>query len=236
MEYEQGDILLCTVDRIVGTTVFVILPNGQEGTIILSEIAAGRIRNLRDHVVPKKKIVCKVLKTSGETAHLSLRRVTLKEKKEVLEQEKQEKSYEAILKTILKEKAKETIEKIKEKGSIYEFLQEAKQNSKNLEILTNKQDAKKIIEIVSEQKQKKFIIKREIKLTTENPKGLELIKELFSKIKLKGYELKYVSGGRYSLKKETQDLKNSDKELKKILGEMESFAKKNSMEFSVKEK
>ncbi len=234
MEYEQGDILLCTVDRIMGTTVFVILPSGKEGTIILSEIAPGRIRNLRDYVVPKKSIVCKVLRAFGETVHLSLRRVTLKEKKEVLEQAKQEKSYEAIFKTILKDKAKETIKKIKENSTVYEFLQQAKENPKELEKITDKESAKKIIEIVSQQKQKKFIIKKEIKVTTENPKGLELIKELFSKIKSKGYDLKYISAGKYSLKKETEDLKKSDKEITHALEELESFAKKNHMELSIK--
>jgi translation initiation factor 2 alpha subunit (eIF-2alpha) len=234
MEYEQGDTLLCTVDRIAGTMVFVILPNGKEGTIILSEIAPGRIRNLRDYVVPKKSIVCKVLRANGDNVHLSLRRVSLKEKKEVLEQAKQEKSYEAILKTILKEKVKDVIQEIKKQSSVYDFLQEAKENLKELEKLTNKENAKKIIDIVSQQKQKKFILKKEIKLTTENPKGLELIKELFSKINLKEYDLKYISAGKYSIKKETQDLKKADKEITKILEELESFAKKNSMEFSVK--
>jgi translation initiation factor 2 alpha subunit (eIF-2alpha) len=146
MEYEQGDTLLCTVDRIVGTTVFVILPNGEEGTIILSEIAPGRIRNLRDHVVPKKKIVCKILKDNGKNMHLSLRRVTPKEKKEVLEQAKQEKSYEAIIKTILKENSEEIIKKIRKSSSTYEFLQNAKTPSgfKEMENLLGKENAKRI--------------------------------------------------------------------------------------------
>jgi len=234
MEYEQGDTLLCTVDRIVGTTVFVILPNGKEGTIILSEIAPGRIRNLRDHVVPKKTIVCKVLKANGENIHLSLRRVSLKEKKEVLEQAKQEKSYQAILKTILKERSGEIIRKIEEISSVYEFLQQAKEDPKMLERLTNKEFSKKILEIVSQQKQKKFIIKKQINVSSENPSGLELIKKLFSRIDKKEYEIKYISAGRYSIKKETQDLKKSDKELKEILEDLEKFAKKNNMELSIK--
>jgi translation initiation factor 2 alpha subunit (eIF-2alpha) len=236
MEYEQGDILLCTVDRIVGTTVFVILPNGKEGTIILSEIAPGRIRNLRDHVVPKKKIVCKILRANGENIHLSLRRVTLKEKKEILEQEKQEKSYEAILKTILKENSEEIIKKIKKNSSVYEFLQQAKEHKgiKELEKLAGKENAKKITDIVSQQKQKNFIIKKEIRVTTENSNGLELIKELFSKINKKEYNLKYVSAGKYSLKTDTQDLKKADNEIKEDLRKLEEFAKQNNMEFSVK--
>src|SRR4030065_438102 len=94
---EVGDIVLCTVDRIVGTVVFVKIPSENreiEGSILMSEIAPGRIRNIRDYVVPKKKIACKVLRISPQgNTELSLRRVSQKEKKEVIEQEKQEKSY-----------------------------------------------------------------------------------------------------------------------------------------------
>ena len=115
MTFEVGDIVLCTVDRIVGTIVFVKIPlNGKEieGSIVMSEIAPGRIRNLRDYVVPKKKIVCKVLRISGDRIDLSLRRVTLKEQKEIKEQYKQEKSYKSILKSVLEKKAEGIIKEI----------------------------------------------------------------------------------------------------------------------------
>ena len=79
MNLEAGDVVLCTVDRIVGTTVFVNIEGDGEGSIVFSEIAPGRIRNIRDYVVPKKKIVCKVLRISGNRMDLSFRRVTLKE-------------------------------------------------------------------------------------------------------------------------------------------------------------
>lgn len=95
MEIEIGDILICAVEKIAGTTVFVeIEGSDKRGTIILSEIAAGRIRNLRDYVVPKKTIVCKVLRVSKDHVELSLRRVKEKEKKEILEISKVEKGYE----------------------------------------------------------------------------------------------------------------------------------------------
>ena len=84
--FEEGDLVLCTVDRIVGTVVFVKIKSKDkeiEGSIVLSEIAPGRIRNLRDYVVPKKKIVCKILRIKGENIELSLRRVSQKERKEV---------------------------------------------------------------------------------------------------------------------------------------------------------
>src|SRR3990167_3344887 len=100
----QGDLVLCTVERIDNTTVFVkLFDNGKEidGSIVTSEIAPGRIRNLRDYVVPKKKIVCKVLRISERgNIELSLRRVSAKERKEVLEREGQERAYRSILKKI----------------------------------------------------------------------------------------------------------------------------------------
>src|SRR3989344_7448069 len=108
MRLDVGDVVLCTVDRIVGTVVFVKIDSiGKEleGGIILSEIAPGRIRNLRDYVVPKKKIVCKILRISGDRIDLSLRRVSLKEKKEILEKESQEQSYQSVFKSVLGSKA-----------------------------------------------------------------------------------------------------------------------------------
>jgi translation initiation factor 2 alpha subunit (eIF-2alpha) len=138
---EEGDIVLCTVDRIVGTVVFVKIDSEEKGgSIILSEIAPGRIRNLREYVIPKKRIVCKVLRVSGGTISLSLRRVTQKEKKEALEIYNQERSYNNILRSVLKEKADETIEKITKTEKLYDFLQRVKEDSKELENLIGKEN------------------------------------------------------------------------------------------------
>jgi len=234
MELETGDIVMCAVDRIVGTVVFVKIEGNGEGSIILSEIAPGRIRNLRDYVVPKKRIVCKVLRISGDRIDLSLRRVTQKEQKEVIEEYKLESSYKNILKSILGEKVKEIVEKITKEERVYDFLQEAKENPKKLEILVGKENSQKILEIINSQKQKKAIIKREISLTTTKPNGLKLIKKILGDIE-EG-EIKYITAGKYSLKTEAQDIKSADNKFKKIVSMIESEAKKEGMEFSVKEK
>ena len=116
MELESGDIVLCTVDRIVGTTVFVHIEGDGEGSIVFSEIAPGRIRNIRDYVFPKKRIVCKVLRVSGDRVDLSLRRVTLKEQKEIKEKGKLEKSYESIIKSVLGDRAERALQEVQKKG------------------------------------------------------------------------------------------------------------------------
>ena len=232
MELEEGDIVLCTVDRIVGTNVFVKIENDGEGCIVFSEVAPGRIRNIRDYVIPKKKIVCKILRISGDRIDLSFRRVTQKEQKEVKERDKQEKSYGKILKSVVgEEKAKNVVEEITKKEGLYSFMQEAKENPKELEKIMGKGDAKKLIDILKTQKSKKAILKREIFLTTTKPNGIELIKSFLKMIE--GAEIRYISSGRYSLKKESEDIKKTDSELKTILIKIEKEAKKKGVEFGI---
>ena len=231
---EEGDTVLCTVERIEGTNVFVNIEDDGEGIIMTSEIAPGRIRNLRDYVVPRKKIVCKVLRVSGNRIDLSLRRVTQKEQKEVMNQYNTERSYISILTKILGEKANEAIKKIKEKEKIYDFFEESKENPKKIEEIAGKENAAKILEIINTQKQKKFMIKGDISLKTTLPNGLEIIKSILEKIK--DIEVKYISAGHYYLKSESSDIKNADTHLKNSISEIEKMAKKYGLEFSLIEK
>lgn len=233
MEFEQGDIVSCTVDRIVGTTVFVNIDGtDKEGSIILSEVAPGRIRNLREYVVPKKTIICKVLRVSGENLNLSLRRVKEKEKKEILEQNKLERSYLKIMKTILKERTKEIVEGIKKTQKLYDFLEEAKEDSKKLEKLIGKEDSKKILDILKAQKKKTIVLKKELFFSTSSPEGLKLIKELLGNEK--EVEIKYIKAGKYSIKREDTDLKKADTKIKEIIEKIISKAKGKDIEINYK--
>jgi translation initiation factor 2 alpha subunit (eIF-2alpha) len=231
MEFEQGDLVLCTVDRIIGTTVFVkIEGTKKEGSIVFSEVSPGRIRNIRDFVVPKKIIVCKILKITGENIELSLRRVTLKEKKEVIEQYKTEKSYKNILKTILKEKTEKTIKKIEEKSTLFSFLEKAKENPKELEKLVGKEDAKKIIEILKTQKKKKATITKIITMFSTNPDGITKIKKLLKE--KSETKIKYLAAGKYSISLEEENIKKADTKITEIIKKIEKEAKNLGFEFS----
>ncbi len=234
MALEEGDIVLCTVERIEGTNVFVSIDNDGEGIIMTSEIAPGRIRNLRDYVVPKKKIVCKVLRVFDNRVDLSLRRVTQKEQKEVMEHYKLERSYISILNTILGEKTEEAVKKILKNERLYDFFEEIKSNPKKLEDIMDREDAKRVLEIINTQKQKRFEIKKEILLSTVKPNGLELIQEILASIK--NAEVRYISAGHYSIKTESSDIKNADNILKNIISEIEKNSKKQGMKFSILEK
>ncbi len=242
MALEEGDVVLCTVDRIIGTNVFVRihLDNKEvEGSIVFSEVAPGRIRNIRDYIVPKKKIACKVLRILKGGIELSLRRVTKEEQKEIKKKYELEKSFEKILKSILGEKAEKIIEKIKEKEKVYDFLQKAKDSPnerKQLESLAGKENAEKIIEIIKTQRQKKSILKKELFITTSELDGINIIKEILKELlkEVKNAKLRYTSAGHYTLEKETEDIKKSDRELREILIDFEKKAKSKRVEFSIK--
>lgn len=231
MEMESGDTLICTVDKIVGTTVFVDIEGTNiPGTIILSEIAAGRIRNLRDYVVPKKTIICKVLRVMNDHIELSLRRVKEKEQKEALEKNKAEKSYVNILKSILNDRTIEVLSKIKEKGSLKEFFENSKKDSEELEKIVGKEEAKKIVEILKKQKEKVFYLKKEIKLTSTSPNGIKIIKDLLSEDK--NVEVKYLAAGRYSVNSKGENLKKTDQKIKDFIEKLQKIQKKENIEFS----
>jgi translation initiation factor 2 alpha subunit (eIF-2alpha) len=233
MELEQDDIILCTVDRIVGTTVFVKIDGtNKEGSMVFSEVAPGRIRNIRDYVVPKKTIVCKVLKISGDHIELSLRRVKEKERKEALEQHKIEKSYRAILKSVLKEKTPEAVEKIKEKDTIYNFLENSKDDSKELEKIVGVENTEKILEILKSQKKKTIVLKKYIEFSTSNPEGLTKIKEILGKIK--EAEIKYIAAGKYSITLEDENIKKADTKISEIIKQIEEEGLKENFEFKKK--
>jgi len=234
MTYESGDVIICIVDKIIGTIVFVKMPNGEEGTIIFSEIEAGRVKNIRDYVVPKKKIVCKVLKMQNGKTHLSLRRVSVNEKKKALEEDKILRSYKSIFKTILKDKSEETIKKISHENDFVEFIQKIRTEPKLLEKYISKEESKKIIDILQAQKPKKAEITKKIKLTTKSPNGIETIKKILGKIK--DVKINYIAAGKYSIKIDDENLKKADDKFSIILENLINDAKNNDSEVQLLDK
>jgi translation initiation factor 2 alpha subunit (eIF-2alpha) len=231
---EVGDIMLCVVERISGTIVFVKMPDKNEGSIVLSEIAPGRIRNLRDYVFPGKNIVCKVLRVNGERVDLSLRRVTPKEIKDLREGLVAEKSSVSILKSVLGDKFQEAVDKILLETPVNLFLEESKKDSSNLEGIVGKENASKILEIINSQKKKTAVIKKNFNLSSSAPNGIVLIKELLGGFE--GVDIKYLAAGKYSISSEAEEKKLADNKIKNVFDKIQEIAKKGNLEFSFKEK
>ncbi|MEK6873682.1 MAG: hypothetical protein AABW91_02460 [Nanoarchaeota archaeon] len=231
INYQEGDIILCKVIDIVKTNVFVETLDGIKGSIVMSEIAPGRIRNIRDYVVPNKIIVCKILSIRDNHLFLSLRRVKLNEQKEVLEDYKKEKSYGGIVKTISKN-AEEIIKKISQKYSLIEFLDDSKENPEILKEFFSKEESEKLEKILVSKKEKEKILKKEFSLTCISPDGIKIIKSMLEK-----YEgIKYLGNSVYVITRKSHDLKKADQEIKEILKTIEDNSEKSKCNFSIKNK
>jgi translation initiation factor 2 alpha subunit (eIF-2alpha) len=233
-QVEEGQIVLCTVEKILGTTVFCKIDDDGEGTLITSEISPGRIRNLRDYVVPGKKIVCKVLRLTPKGAHLSLRRVKQNEKKELLERIAKEKSYRAIIKTVLKEKADITTDKITQDQTITDFFEQAKDNPKTLETYFNKEESEKILKILESKKEKPKQIKQIFRLSSNASNGIIIIKDIIKQAcNNQECNISYIAAGKYKLSLKGEDFKKLKTQSHQIFEILEKQAKKNNCEFSL---
>lgn len=233
-QFEEGQLVLCTVDRVIGTTVFVKLEGSGEGTLTTSEIAPGRIRNLRDYVVPNKTIVCKILSIRDKKIQLSLRRVKPNERKELLEKVNKEKSYKAIIKTVAgKEDSEKIIEKISEDYVILDFFNEIKQNPSILHKYFNKEASEKIIKILDSKKEKPKEIRQIFRLSTKSSDGIKIVKSIIQEAcNNSKCKVNYLAAGKYSLNIIGEDFKAIKTEVNQILETIEKSAKKQHCDFS----
>lgn len=238
---ELSQLVLCTVTRIVGTTVFVKIEDYDiEGSITFMEIAPGRIRNIREYAFPGKKIVCKVLEIKPNHIELSFRRVKVNERNEFNNLCKREKSFSAMFKTILGvQKAEEIIKEIKDReNSLANFLESIKDKPEILEEYLSKENSQKIISILKEKKIKEITLSKKFSLSSKASTGIILIKNLISSASKESgmednnSEISYIAAGKYMVKVKAKELKQADNKIKKMLEILEKLAKKNSIIFN----
>lgn len=236
---EEGQLVLCTVTKIVGTTVFVHIDNyNLEGSITFMEIAPGRIRNIREYAFPGKKIVCKILEIKSNQIELSFRRVKVNERNDFNDRHKKEKSYSALIKTVLGENFDKISQKIKEnENSLFELIETAKQDLKVLEKYISKEQAEKIISILKSKKIKEKVISQKFSLSSKTSNGIvlakKIIKESSENINEKEIEISYIAAGKYLIKIKAKDPRIADQQLRKFLETLEKLAKKNSCVFGI---
>jgi len=230
-QLKEGDLVICTVKRIEGATVFLELENNLEGSMMMSEVAAGRIRNLRSYVSPNKKVVCKILKITPDNIQLSLRRVTAKEKEAVMEQYKKEKVFQTILNSVGKEPQK-IIEAIKKEYSLLDFFNEARQNPSILEKFLSKEEAANLSKMILEKEDKEKEVKKVFVLKSTSENGISDIKYVLN-VPL---EIKYLGSSQFLISSKGKDFKDAEHKIAEILREIEKRAKEKKCFFEIKEK
>lgn len=247
---QEDEFVLCTVTKIHHNSVFVFLDEyGKYGLIHISEIAPGRIRNIRDYVTKGKKIVCKVLRVNEARGYidLSLRRVNESQRRAKINEIKQEQRAEKIVELVaLRNKldAQEVYSIIAHKvfeqlgyEFLHEYFQDYVKGVAKLEFALPAKvldDLKRFIKLRI--KLPEVRIKGIISLSFLDPDGLEKVKKSLFEARrvVSNIEIRYLGSGRYSAEIKAPDFKSGEKIFEKamleVLSKARSFKGKASYE------
>ncbi len=250
---ELDDIVICTVKKVLYNAVFISLDEyNREGIIHISEIAPGRIRNIRDYVKVGKKVICKILRVNKDKGHidLSLRRVNrtqrINKSKEIKQEQKAEKILESAAKKLSIEKEeiyKKAGDKIIESyGNLTPAFYDIISGNLNLDDLKiDKKISEEITKIVKEKiKQPTVEVSGILKLENSEPDGITRIKKSLKQTILKNKLLKisYLGAPKYKVSLTAPDYKKAETKMKKITDEIIKEMEKNkgSAEFQRSDK
>ncbi len=232
MELKEGDVAMCTVKKIEGATVFLDVEGNGEGSMVMSEVAAGRIRNLREYVVPNKKIVCKILRITNGHPQLSLRRVTAREREEIQDKYQKERTFKSILKTIAKSPEK-IIEKIEKELELWKFFDLAKEDSSLIKKFFPEKEALELARLLAEKKEREKIAKKTFSIKSLSPGGINDIKSALAQANL---EIHYLGSSKFSISATGKDFREANSKVTISLEKIKSKAKEKKLIFESDEK
>ncbi len=241
---EEEEIVLCKITKVLPHGAFASLEEYENlsGLIHISEIAPGRIRNLREYVEEGKVVVCKILRLNKEKKYidLSLRRVNESLRRKKLEEVKQLKIAENIIINLSREENKDS-KKVYEQLQVlledydslyYAFLDVIEGDLSLKDYLNDKVLAEKLESIIKERiKPPEVSIKGIIKISNFSPNGLEEVKSFLKELdKIKGLNIVYAGGGKYSFTITDKEYKSAEKSFSKLESKLNSVSKNNDFE------
>jgi translation initiation factor 2 subunit 1 len=251
---DVNEIVLCKVTKIYGNTTFVDIPEYEkEGVLTISEIAPGRIRNLRDHVDEGRIIVCKVLRVDPKQnrVDVSLRRVNIQARNKKLEETKKEEYAEKIYIDVAKELGitkdelfEKTYEPIFENfETVFEALYEIMIDNEKINMFKKlkKKEKEIFLEVINNRiKPEEIVLKKKFHLTSDKSNAIVLIKEAIKnakeKIKFNNIEITYLAAGLFGVKIVHDNIKDADKIKNEFFKELEKEAKEKELKFEIEEK
>jgi translation initiation factor 2 subunit 1 len=232
---ESGDLVIATIESVMDYGAYANLDEyTRRGFLHISEISSARIRNIRDFVREKQKMVLKVLHVNVEKGHidLSLRRVTKRERIEKIKAWKKDRKGDALLHAVAEKaglSAEETYQKVgvplEEKYGLYEgFEKVVKDGVEALTKLGISEDLAKIIVQVAEDRIRIKMVKVRgvLEVRCAKPNGVKCIQDAFSsakksqKAKDAKIEFSVIAAPRYSVEIAADNWKRAEELLEKV--------------------
>lgn len=236
---EEGEIVICTVTKVYPNSIFANLNEyGKGGLIHISEVAPGRIRNIRDYVREGRVVVCKVLGIHRERGHidLSLRRVTEIAKREKVSNIKKEQKAEKIIE-ILAKNTKKDVKKVYEevgKGIFekyeysFELFQDVAANKANLADFIPKEYEKELNDLIAKRiKIERIEIGGILTLSSFDSNGVEIIRTALKKAEENDSTIRYLGAGNYKVTVTADDFKTAEKMLECATGKAIEYVKEH---------
>ena len=239
----EDEFVFCTVNSVQSHSVFVKLEEyGIGGMIHISEVAPGRIRNIRDHVVENKPVVCKVIGVNKERGHvdLSLRRVTESQRRAKLNEIKQEQKAEKIVELVAKQlsiQPQELYSQVSERisdrfNSLFEaFIALAKGDILIGDLKLPKQVSDSINDAVMQRIKPPVVeLKGKLALTSYDPDGVSIVKEALEMAVSEGASVSYLGSGTYLFRVVAENYKSGEQVMAEASSAALSFIEGNGGE------
>ncbi|MDR0198257.1 MAG: translation initiation factor IF-2 subunit alpha [Methanomassiliicoccaceae archaeon] len=231
---EDGELVVCTVKNVKNFGAFVTLDeyDEKEGFVHVRDVTTGWVKYIRDFIREGQKIVCKVLGVDSSKGHidLSLKSVNEHQKREKIQQWKNEKKAEKLME-IVAERMSITIDdaylsfgnKVLE---TYETLYGAFEAvAASVEEFTNEFSGGKwidvFVEVANENVTLPYVqIEGILELRSSAPNGVDLIKNAMKKgekaAKDANVVIQYVGAPRYRLVITADDYKEAEDIMKTV--------------------
>lgn len=226
----EDDIVLCTVTKVQRHGVFARLDEFENasGLIHISEIAPGRIRNIREFVAESKVVVCKVLRIDEKSGHidLSLRRVNETVRRNKLEQIKQRGKAEKIIEGVAEltkstpaELYAQVMAALDGYASLYDAFLDVSEGSLDLSTIgLDKTVGEKLQALVLDRvKPPQVTIEGTVKIKSYDPRGVDDVKSILAELlEVEGVEISYAGGGAYRYMITAADYKGAELTFEKV--------------------
>ncbi len=237
---EVGELVIGTVKTVKPYGAFVTLDEyeNKEGFIHIGEIATGWIKYIRDYVREGQKVVCKVLRVDPDRGHidLSLKRVNEHQRREKIQEWKNEKKAQKLFEIVAQRLGKSVEECYEEfgyelmerYGGLYPAFEDAAINEDALEDEGFKGEWVKVFTQVAQENIVPPYVKISgyLELTTSAPDGIEKIKKVLQEIEDEDIVVTYVGAPRYRVMVKAEDYKTAEEMLQNAANKaLEMFKK-----------
>jgi translation initiation factor 2 subunit 1 len=206
----RNEIVVCRIEKIYPNSVSAqLVEYNKNGMIHVSEVAKRWIRDIREFVRENQIVACRVMRVEGDHIELSIKRVYREDSGRKLNEFKREGKAEKMLELAAKD-IKKTLDQAydeigneveEEFGSLTKLFETA---VKKPELLKAKGIPQAWLKTITETAKKKFVEKTyearaELSLVCYRPDGVNIIRNVVSRITPDDMVIKYISAPKYVL-------------------------------------